>query len=905
MTNATITRPEWSTVIDPVLQRELEQHVLVTKWDQLLGIIDTVYNWGRRSALWPLGFGLACCAIEMICTASSRFDIARFGAEVFRGSPRQADLMIVSGTVTKTMMPMIARLYDQMPEPKYVIAMGACATGGGPFKEGYNVVSGVDKYIPVDVYIPGCPPTPQALLNGLIVLQKKIDGERLEIPLLNKKGFAPWYGNEVERDIPIPVLGPDLIDLRTVEIAAEKTAQGLMDAHEASLPKPAKIPAPQPEPEATETGPVAAAEAPAAPKAMSKLEMIRAKSRGESPEAGAPAAAEAAPSSPAPAPGKPAGGKKPKRALARPSLVWLGMPGLTDLAAAVNAALGEGTVSIVQAALLVPPEKLVDVALYLRDKNAIKYDYLASLQSVHFEDCIEVNYQLESIDKPGKLIELRVRTAEAEGAGLVPSLYHVYRGADFQEREVYDMMGVRFTGHPELSRILMWEGYAYYPLRKDFLEPYYEGPTKMFGSRVDEGQGQHFRAEELNPYGTNMKVPKDYKDWASLSSASDPKGAGLLPGGVEIKELDTDQFIVSMGPQHPSTHGVFRLNLRVDGETIIGLKPVMGYMHRNHEKIGERNTFLMNFPFTDRLDYLTSMGNNFGYALAVEQLMGDDAKPPERAEYIRVIMAELTRIASHMWSIGFLLNDLGAFFTPALYCIEERELILDLFEWAAGSRMMCNYFRFGGVAFDLPPGWIERCRGIVNDRIDKKIDELDRYLSQNEIVLDRTKGIGVLTREQAINFSTAGPVLRASNVNYDVRRAAPYSIYDRFDFRVITASNGDLYDRYWVRLQEMRESARILKQAVRDIPGGPILPGKKSYQIKVPSGEAYSRVENPKGELGFYVYADGSPTAYRYHVRSPSFINLTALEAMCLGHTIADVVGILGSVDIVLGEVDR
>ena len=379
-----------------------------------------------------------------------------------------------------------------------------------------------------------------------------------------------------------------------------------------------------------------------------------------------------------------------------------------------------------------------------------------------------------------------MRTAEAEGKGEVPSLYHVYRGADFQEREVYDMMGVRFTGHPELTRILMWEGYAYHPLRKDFLEPYYEAPAKVFPSRVDEGFGQHFRAEEINPFGTNMKVPRDYKDWASLSSASDPKGLPLLPGGVEIAELDTDQFVVSMGPQHPSTHGVFRLNLRVDGETIVGLKPVMGYMHRNHEKIGERNTFLMNFPFTDRLDYLTSMGNNFGYALAVEQLMGDDAKPPERAEYIRVIMAELTRIASHMWSIGFLLNDLGAFFTPALYAIEERELILDLFEWAAGSRMMCNYFRFGGVAFDLPPGWIERCRGIVNDRIDKKIDELDRYLSQNEIVLDRTKGVGVLTREQAINFSTAGPVLRASGVAYDIRRAAPYSIYDRFDFNVIT-----------------------------------------------------------------------------------------------------------------------
>jgi NADH-quinone oxidoreductase B subunit len=902
MTTATITRPEWSTVIDPVLQKELEQHILVTKWDELLRIIDTVYNWGRRSALWPLGFGLACCAIEMICTASSRFDIARFGAEVFRGSPRQADLMIVSGTVTKTMMPVIARLYDQMPEPKYVIAMGACATGGGPFKEGYNVVSGVDKFIPVDVYIPGCPPTPQALLNGLIVLQKKIDGERLDIPLVNKHGFAPWYGSEVERDVPIPVLGPDLIDLRTVEIAAERTAQGLVDAREAGLTKPAKIRAPQPEQDSQEPTAAPADGAGAAPKAPSKIDLIRARARGEAVPTGGATAAPPAESKPAPA-AKPA--KKAKRAEERPSMVWLGSEKLQELATRINAGLGQGTAAIVQAALLIPPDKLVEVALFLRDRNPTRYDYLASLQSVHFEDCIEVNYHLDSTEHPGSLIELRVRTAEAEGAGKVPSLYHVYRGADFQEREVYDMMGVRFRGHPQLTRILMWDGFAYHPLRKDYLEPYYEAPSKVFPSRVDEGFGQHFRSEEVNPHGTNLKVPKDFKDWASLSSSSDPKGLPSLPAGVEITELGTDQFLVSMGPQHPSTHGVFRLNLRVDGETIVGLKPVMGYMHRNHEKIGERNTFLMNFPFTDRLDYLTSMGNNFGYALAVEQLMGDDARPPERAQYIRVIMAELTRIASHMWSIGFLLNDLGAFFTPALYAIEERELILDLFEWAAGSRMMCNYFRFGGVAFDLPGGWIERCRGIVNDRIGKRIDELDRYLSENEIVLDRGKGVGVLTREQAINYSTAGPVLRGSGVAYDIRRAAPYSIYDRFEFQVVTGSNGDLYDRYYVRLLEMRESARILKQAVRDIPDGPILPGKKSYQIKVPSGEAYSRVENPKGELGYYVYADGSSSAYRYHVRSPSFINLTALEAMCLGHTVADVVGILGSLDIVLGEVDR
>ncbi len=443
MTNATITRPEWSTVIDPVLQKELEQHVLVTNWDKLLGIVDTVYNWGRRSALWPLGFGLACCAIEMICTASSRFDIARFGAEVFRGSPRQADLMIVSGTVTKTMMPMIARLYDQMPEPKYVISMGACATGGGPFKEGYNVVSGVDKYIPVDVYIPGCPPTPQALLNGLIMLQKKIDGERLEIPLLGKHGLRAlvWQRGRARHSRPGARPRPDRPADRRDRGRADGAGAGRRPRGRAGQagqdPRAAARAGGRAEP--------APAEAAAAPKAPSKIDLIRAKARGEAARRRHAAPAPAAEAKPAPA-AKPA--KKTKRAEARPSLVWLGDAKLQELADRINAELGAGTVSIIQAALLVPTDKLVDVALFLRDKNPIKYDYLASLQSVHYEDCIEVNYQLDSTDNPGTLIELRVRTAEAEGQGEVPSLYHVYRGADFQEREVYDMMGVRFTRTP-------------------------------------------------------------------------------------------------------------------------------------------------------------------------------------------------------------------------------------------------------------------------------------------------------------------------------------------------------------------------------------------------------------------------------------------------------------------------
>ena len=752
--------------------------------------------------------------------------------------------MIVSGTVTKTMMPTIARLYDQMPEPKYVIAMGACASGGGPFKEGYNVVPGVDKYLPVDVYIPGCPPSPQALIHGIITLQKKIDGERIT--------RSPWYRGDAVREVPVPVLGPDLIDLRLVEVTAERAAAGLGEAHEASLTKPTMIAAPT------------AGEVAAAP-------------------------------------------KKGKAVAVRPSTVCLGDEALAALAHDLDTRFGVGSAVIARAALLVPADRWLAVAGFLRER----YDYLANLTAVHYADAVEIVYHLDDTETPGRLIAVRVRADEAEGQGVVPSVVPVWPGANLQEREVFDLFGVRFEGHPELKRILMWDGFAGHPLRRDYLEPFYEGPTKLLDSRVEDGR--HRRAEELNPFRGNLKISRDFQGWDTIAATDpDPKGHTLPPPmrsnlgpGVAVDELASDEFVVSLGPQHPSTHGVFRMNLRVDGETVVALKPVMGYMHRNHEKIGERNTYLMNMPFTDRLDYLTSLGNNFGYALAVEQLLGDDSKPPERAEYIRVIMAELTRVVSHLWGIGFLLNDLGAFFTPALYAIEERELILDQFEWATGSRMMCNYFRFGGVAFDLPNGWLDRARSLVNNRLPGKIDELDRLLSKNEILLDRCVGIGVIDADQAVALSTAGPVLRASGIPFDIRRVAPYSIYDRFEFDIVTGQNGDVYDRYVVRMGEIRQSLRILTQALHAIPDGPILPGKKGYLHKPPAGEAYSRVENPKGELGFFVVSDGTTNPYRYHVRSPSFINLTALEAMCLGHTIADSVAILGSLDIVLGEVDR
>jgi NADH:ubiquinone oxidoreductase subunit D len=277
----------------------------------------------------------------------------------------------------------------------------------------------------------------------------------------------------------------------------------------------------------------------------------------------------------------------------------------------------------------------------------------------------------------------------------------------------------------------------------------------------------------------------------------------------------------------------------------------------------------------------------------------------ERAEYIRVIMAELTRIQNHLIWVGMMLNDLGTYFTPALYAFEERELILDVFEAAAGSRMMCNYYRFGGVARDLPQGVLEKVRELVTDRLPRRIDDLDRYLSENEIVQVRGIGVGVLTAEKAIAYSATGPLLRASGVPYDLRRADPYSIYPRLEFDVAVRYHGDVYDRYLIRMDEMRQSLRILQQVVRDIPGGEIQTGKAQYQVRVPAGESYGRVEGPKGELGYYLVSNGKPNPWRYHVRAPSFINLTPLGELCRGNKVADTVAILGSIDIVLGEVDR
>ena len=369
--------------------------------------------------------------------------------------------------------------------------------------------------------------------------------------------------------------------------------------------------------------------------------------------------------------------------------------------------------------------------------------------------------------------------------------------------------------------------------------------------------------------------------------------------GEDLGEL----LEISMGPHHPSTHGVFRMDVVLDGETVVKLKPVFGYLHRNHEKIAENTSYLGSMPYTDRLDYFCSLTNNWAYALAVEKLAG--LQVPERAEYIRVITAELTRVMNHVCLTGFLLMDMGALGTPLMYAFRERERILDLFEALTGARMMCNYMRFGGCRVDLPVGWLDAARTVVTE-YPRFLDEFENLISTNEILMARTQGVGVLPASLAISAGITGPMLRASGVDYDLRKVDRYGIYDRFEFRVPLGDHGDVYDRYMIRTLEQRESLKILEKALTDIPEGPIVDPKaklRGFRPKV--GEAYGRIEGPKGELGFYLISDGSPNPYRYRVRPPSLINLTVLEDMCLGQKIADVVVILGSIDIVLGEVDR
>jgi NADH-quinone oxidoreductase subunit D len=356
-----------------------------------------------------------------------------------------------------------------------------------------------------------------------------------------------------------------------------------------------------------------------------------------------------------------------------------------------------------------------------------------------------------------------------------------------------------------------------------------------------------------------------------------------------------------MGPVHPSTHGVFRMRVTLDGEVVVNLEPVFGYLHRGIEKLAEERTYTGFVPLTDRLDYVSSMTNNLAYCLAVEKLAG--IKVPERAEYIRVIMSELQRIAAHLISIGSFLNDAGAYFTPFLYMFRERERVVDLLEMVTGQRLLYNYMRPGGVSQDMPEEFLPALKELIN-QLPKYFDEYERLLKENEILYARTRGVGILPREMAISVGASGPVLRGSGVKWDIRKVDPYSIYDRFEFDIPTGTQGDCYDRYRVRVEEMKQSLRIVEQAAKQLPAGPVRSDVPAL-IRPPVGETYAHIEAPTGDLGFFLVSDGGIAPYRCHIRAPSLMNLTALRDMVIGWKVQDAILTFGSFAITMGEVDR
>ncbi len=364
--------------------------------------------------------------------------------------------------------------------------------------------------------------------------------------------------------------------------------------------------------------------------------------------------------------------------------------------------------------------------------------------------------------------------------------------------------------------------------------------------------------------------------------------------------MKTDTLFLNMGPQHPSTHGVLRLGLTISGEVIVEAMPDIGYLHRGVEKLLETRTYAQGVVLADRLDYCSAMSNDLAFCLSVEKLLG--AQVPKRAQVLRVIMAELNRIASHLIFFGTYGIDIGAF-TPFLYAFREREMVLDLFEMCCGARLTYNYIRPGGVASDINADWIARCREFL-DFFKPRLDEYDTLLSFNPIFLVRTQTVGIITPKTAVAWGLSGPNLRASGVNYDVRQAEPYCGYEQYDFTVALGKTGSCWDRYFCRVVEMRQSVRIVEQALSRLASGEIM-AKLPKVLRLPAGEAYSHIEASRGDLGVYIVSDGGLAPYRLHFRAPCFINLAILQEILVGKKVADVIAVLGSLDIVLGEVDR
>ncbi|MGH7234838.1 MAG: NADH dehydrogenase (quinone) subunit D [Nitrospiraceae bacterium] len=551
----------------------------------------------------------------------------------------------------------------------------------------------------------------------------------------------------------------------------------------------------------------------------------------------------------------------------------------------------------------VAADRLVEVATFLHDDPAAAFDHITDICSADYpEDAerFEVIYHLLSLPHRTR-IRLKARVTEDDPT--IASVTGVWKGANFMEREVYDLMGIRFSGHPDLRRILMPEDYDEgYPLRKDF-------PT--------EGKGWRSRFDFL-PKLDEPAAPVE-------SEIPEQEKRPFLAQPVASSSHRTEELLLNMGPQHPATHGVLRVVLELDGERIVKATPDLGYLHRGVEKLAEGLAYMQIIPHTDRLDYVCSMTNNYAYVRAVEKLLS--IQIPERAQYIRAIVAEMQRIIGHLFWLGTQALDIGAM-TVFFWTFREREVLLDLFEKLCGARLTLNYYRIGGVDSDFTPDLVSRMNTFL-DTFPDRIREYDELLRSNRIWMARTKNVAVISGEDAINFGLTGPVLRGSGVAYDVRKFEPYDAYDKVEWEVPVGKNGDTYDRYWVRMEEMRQSSRIIRQCLAQMPDGPIIadvpqvipPPKQKVMrdmeslihhfiiftqgFKPPKGETYCATEAPKGELGFFLISDGSARPYRMKIRAPSFVHMGAFDHMARGYLVADIITIFGTYDIVMGECDR
>jgi NADH-quinone oxidoreductase subunit C/D len=563
----------------------------------------------------------------------------------------------------------------------------------------------------------------------------------------------------------------------------------------------------------------------------------------------------------------------------------------------VDTARSEVTVHVTAANILA-------VARFLHDEPEACFDHITDICSADYPDNrerFEIIYQLLSLPH-SRRIRLKARVPEDNPT--IDSVTSVWRGAEFLEREVFDMMGIQFTGHPDLRRILLPEDFAEgYPLRKDF-------PTEGRGWRSQfdfiprfdeppaEQTGGEFSEEQKKPYRL------------------EPRASG---------SRRQEELLLNLGPQHPSTHGVLRVVLELDGERIVKATPDLGYLHRGVEKLAEGLAYMQIIPHTDRLDYVCAMANNYAYVRAVEKLLCITV--PERAEYIRTIVAEMQRILGHLFWLGTQTLDIGAM-TVFFWTFRERETLLDMFEQLCGARLTLNYYRIGGVDSDFTPELVQRLKTFL-DTFPQKVSEYDGLIASNRIWIGRTKHIAVISGEDAINYGLTGPTLRGSGVAYDVRKMEPYGVYHKVDWDVPVGKNGDTYDRYWVRMEEMRQSARIISQCLDQLPQGPIIadvpqyipPPKQNVMrdmeslihhfiiftqgFKPPKAETYCATEAPKGELGFFIISDGSQRPYRLKIRSPSFVHMGAFDHMARGYLISDVITIFGTYDVVMGECDR